>query len=154
MNKKSAGILLYRIRDSELECFLLHPGGPFFRNKDLGSWSIPKGEINEGEDPLTAAIREFEEETGRRLQGEFLPLKPVKLKSGKFVYAWAVKGDIDADNIQCNTFLLEWPPKSGKFKSFPEADRGGWFTIKNASAKILPAQLPLLDELAEMIKVG
>ena len=154
MNKKSAGILLYRIRESELECFLLHPGGPFFKNKDLGSWSIPKGEMNDDEDPLAAAVREFGEETGTLLQGEFIPLKPVKQKSGKFVYAWAMKGDIDADHIKCNTFLLEWPPKSGKFKSFPEADRGGWFTIKDASAKILAAQQPFLDELVKLVNEG
>jgi predicted NUDIX family NTP pyrophosphohydrolase len=153
MTKKSAGILLYRIKNSQLECFLLHPGGPFFKNKDLGSWTIPKGEIDEHEDPLAAAVREFEEETGTRLDGEFVPLKPIKQKSGKLVYAWAVQGDIDASTIKCNTFEMEWPPKSGKFKSFPEVDRGEWFSIPNASTKILAAQQPLLQELVQLLKV-
>lgn len=147
MPKTSAGILMYRKRNNELEVFLIHPGGPFFTKKDEGAWSIPKGEIDEREDELSAAKREFEEETGCRPEGLFVPLSPVKQKSGKIVLSWAVEGECEADSITSNTFSLEWPPKSGRVQEFPEADRAAWFTIREARQKINPAQAPLLDEL-------
>ncbi len=147
MPKTSAGLLLYRKRKDGIEVFLAHPGGPFFKKKDAGAWSIPKGEIGEGEDPLVAAKREFEEETGCTPEGRFLPLSPVKQKSGKIVMSWAVEGRCDADSITSNTFNLEWPPKSGRMQEFPEVDRAAWFSIEEAKQKINPAQAGLLDEL-------
>lgn len=144
--QQSAGLLVFREADGRIEVFLVHPGGPFFSKKDLGVWSIPKGEFD-GEDPLTAARREFEEETGQKIAGDFIELKPIKQKGGKLVHAWAVEADIDADNIQSNTFPLEWPPKSGKIKDFPEVDRAGWFDPDTAKQKINPAQAGLIGEL-------
>lgn len=134
--KKSAGILLYKRVHNQLFVLLVHPGGPFWRNKDRGHWSIPKGEFNDEENAFEAAIREFEEETGTRLQGSFTELSPVKLKSGKVVYAWALEKDMDASTIVSNTFEMEWPPKSGTLQSFPEIDRGQWFTVDEALEKI------------------
>ena len=150
MSKQSAGILLYRKSKSELQVFLVHPGGPFFKNKDLGAWSIPKGEFLDDEDALTAAKREFEEETGQAIDGSFVKLEPVRLKSGKIVHAWAVEGDIDHETIYSNSFEMEWPPKSGKNQSFPEIDRAGWFGEDEARMKINPAQSKLIDSLIEM----
>ena len=149
--RKSAGILLYRIKDHEPEVFLVHPGGPFWKGKDKGAWSIPKGEFEENEEAIDAAKREFKEETGNPINGEMIQLNPVKQKGGKLVLAWAVKGDIDADNISSNTYKLEWPYKSGKFKSFPEVDKAGWFSIKEAKDKINPAQSALIDDLLTRI---
>ena len=114
MGKQSAGTLLYRFREKNLEVFLVHPGGPFWAKKDEGAWSIPKGEFEEGENPLEAVIREFEEETGQRISGNFQPLKPVKQEGGKIIYAWAIEGEADADKITSNTFQMEWPPSSGE----------------------------------------
>jgi predicted NUDIX family NTP pyrophosphohydrolase len=151
MARKSAGILLYRLRNNVLEVLLVHPGGPFYKNKDLGVWSVPKGEFNDGEDSLSAAIREFKEETGVTLLGNFLELSPVKQKSGKTVFCWALQGDLNTDNIKSNTIQLEWPPKSGKMLEIPEVDKGEWLTIQQAQQKILPAQIPLLQELADRI---
>jgi len=150
MPKQSAGILLYRKSKSELQVFLVHPGGPFFKNKDLGAWSIPKGEFLDDEDALTAAKREFEEETGQAIDGSFVKLEPVRLKSGKIVHAWAVEGDIDHETIYSNSFEMEWPPKSGKNQSFPEIDRAGWFGEDEARMKINSAQSKLIDSLIEM----
>jgi predicted NUDIX family NTP pyrophosphohydrolase len=147
MSKTSAGILLYRRKDNEFRVFLIHPGGPFFEKKDEGAWSVPKGEIDEGEDALVAARREFKEETGCGLEGKFVPLSPVTQKGGKIVLVWAVEGDCDADAIRSNTFALEWPPKSGRVRDFPEVDRAGWFTVDEAKKKINPAQAALVDEL-------
>lgn len=147
MSKKSAGILLYRMINKTLEVLLVHPGGPFFAKKDLGSWSIPKGEYLEEEDPLEAAKREFLEETGFALHGEYTALAPVKQKSGKVVYAWAIEGNIDEKKIKSNLFQIEWPPKSGKLKEYPEIDRAEWFDISSAKQKINPAQVELLFEL-------
>lgn len=147
MFKISAGILLYRRKDNELRVFLIHPGGPFFAKKDEGAWSVPKGEIDEGEGALAAARREFEEETGCKAEGDFIPLSPIKQKNGKTVLAWAVEGGCDADAIRSNTFKLEWPPKSGRLQDFPEVDRAGWFTVDEAKKKINPAQAALVDEL-------
>ncbi|QHS56739.1 NUDIX domain-containing protein [Mucilaginibacter sp. 14171R-50] len=151
MPKQSAGILLYRRANGLLQVFLVHPGGPFFRNKDNGSWSVPKGEYVDGEEPLTAAKREFEEETGQTLTGNFIKLKPVKQKSGKTVHAWAVEGDIDHEKIISNVFEIEWPPRSGKKATFPEVDRAGWFTIDEARLKIIPAQVGLIEELEGIV---
>jgi predicted NUDIX family NTP pyrophosphohydrolase len=148
MAKRSAGILLYRLRDGELQVFLAHPGGPFWARRDDGAWTIPKGEIDEGEDPLAAARREFTEEIGVTLEGEFVALAPIKQKAGKTVLAWAVEGDCDPEALQSNTFSMQWPPKSGRQAEFPEVDRAGWFTIAEARIKILESQVPLLEELA------
>jgi predicted NUDIX family NTP pyrophosphohydrolase len=151
-NKLSAGILLYRQRKSATEFFLVHPGGPFWARKDEGAWSIPKGEYAEGEDPLKAARREFMEETGSEVNGDFGALTPVKQKSGKIVHAFYVEGDLDERNLVSNLFEMEWPPRSGKKASFPEVDRGGWFTLGEAKKKILPGQLPILMELSGILK--
>jgi predicted NUDIX family NTP pyrophosphohydrolase len=147
MPKKSAGIILYQVQKNILKVFLVHPGGPFWANKDEGAWSIPKGEFGEEEDPLSAAKREFEEETGVKISGRFIELKPVRQKSGKLIYAWAVEGDVDATKIKSNEFEIEWPPHSGKKKSFPEIDKAGWFDMKETSKKIVAAQLELIKEL-------
>ncbi|MEO8412579.1 MAG: NUDIX domain-containing protein [Ginsengibacter sp.] len=145
--KQSAGLLLYRKNKNILEVFLVHPGGPFWKNKDEGSWTIPKGEFDETEEPLRAAIRECLEETGKNVSGRFLILNPVKQKSGKKVFAWALEKSFDAANIVSNKFEMMWPPRSGKFQSFPEVDRGAWFTMSEANKKINLAQVPLLTEL-------
>jgi predicted NUDIX family NTP pyrophosphohydrolase len=147
MEKKSAGILLYRMKNKVIEFFLVHPGGPFFINKDLGSWSIPKGEFTESEDALDAATREFKEETGIDLAGNALELSPVKQKGGKRVFAWAMEADLDPEKISSNTFSLEWPPKSGKFRDYPEIDKGEWFSYPIAKQKINPAQILFIEEL-------
>ncbi|HVV56539.1 MAG TPA: NUDIX domain-containing protein [Mucilaginibacter sp.] len=149
--KQSAGILLYRTVNEKIEFFLVHPGGPFFRNKDDGNWTIPKGEFADDEAPLDAAKREFAEETGQTVDGRFSELKPVKLKSGKIVHAWAVEGDIDHEGIQSNLFETEWPPRSGKKQTFPEVDRAAWFDPETARIKIHPAQAALIDELLKKI---
>ena len=146
-SKKSAGLLVYRLRNGNLEVLLVHPGGPFWAKKDEGAWSIPKGEMTEDEDPLKAAKREFFEETGFQIDGNFIALTPVKQAGGKWVYAWAVEGDCDAESIKSNTFSMEWPPRSGKRKEFPEVDRAAWFTLDQAKQKILKGQLSLLEEL-------
>ncbi len=150
----SAGILMYRREKGVLRFFLVHPGGPFFAKKDLGAWSIPKGLIEEGEDPLAAAKREFAEETGCSPEGSFIVLAPVTQKGGKTVLAWAVEGDCDAERIRSNTFSLEWPPRSGKMREFPEVDRAGWFGYDEARRKMNAAQAALLDELAGMLAAG
>jgi predicted NUDIX family NTP pyrophosphohydrolase len=147
MAKQSAGILLYRSINDQLQVFLVHPGGPFFRNKDDGSWSIPKGEFLDDEDPLDAAKREFLEETGQPINGKFIPLDPIIQKAGKKVYAWAVEGNIDHESITSNLFELEWPPRSGKKQNFPEIDKAAWFDIETAKVKINAAQVGLIDEL-------
>jgi len=149
--KTSAGILLYRFRGGIPEVFLVHPGGPFWKKKDLGAWSIPKGESEEGIDALATARREFHEETGSEVNGEFVPLAALKQPSGKIVCAWAVRGDIDPASIRSNTFAVEWPPRSGKQQSFPEVDRGEWFAIPAAKEKILPGQRGFLDQLQEYL---
>lgn len=149
--KTSAGILLYRIINSDLEVFLVHPGGPYWEKKDDGAWSVPKGEFEEGEDSLEAARREFREETGSDIKGDFMELKPLKQPSGKVVYVWAVEGNIDEVSIESNLFTMEWPPKSGKKQEFPEVDRGGWFTIPEARKKLLKGQVGFLDELQKRL---
>ncbi|TWJ00684.1 putative NUDIX family NTP pyrophosphohydrolase [Mucilaginibacter frigoritolerans] len=147
MSKQSAGILLFRRINNQLQFFLVHPGGPFFKNKDLGTWSIPKGEFLDDEKALDAAKREFFEETGSSIDGDFILLNPVILKSGKKVYAWALEGDINHDNIVSNQFEIEWPPKSGKKQSFPEIDKGAWFDFETAKQKINAAQVAFVDQI-------
>lgn len=138
---------MYRKTSGGLQVFLVHPGGPFFKNKDDGSWSVPKGEFLDDEEPLAAAKREFEEETGQSIDGNFTALGSIRQKSGKTVYAWAVEGDIDHENIVSNTCEIEWPPRSGKQLTIPEVDRAAWFDIAVAKQKINPAQAELIDRL-------
>jgi predicted NUDIX family NTP pyrophosphohydrolase len=147
-SKQSAGVLMFRRKQGAVEVFLVHMGGPFWQHKDEGSWSIPKGEFEEGEAPLAAAKREFEEETGVTPQGEFIELQPVKQSSGKVVFAWAVEGDCDATKIRSNNFTMEWPKGSGLMREFPEVDRAEWFPLAGARRKILKGQVPLLEQLA------
>ena len=147
MSKKSAGILLYRFHNNLPEVLLVHPGGPFWAKKDLGAWSIPKGEFEADENPLDAAKREVEEETGIKVQGDFMELTPVKQKSGKVIYAWALQGNFNTAEIKSNTFEIEWPPKSGKKKAFPEIDKAAWFDMDEAKKKIIEGQVLLIKEL-------
>ncbi len=145
--KRSAGILLYRYRGSVLEVLLVHPGGPFWARKEEGAWMIPKGVLGEGEEPMAAARREFREETGQAPPETLIPLEPVQQKGGKWVYAFAGKGDLNPDSLKSNTFELEWPPRSGRRQAFPEIDRAAWYDLPTARRKILAAQAPLLDQL-------
>lgn len=154
MSKKSAGLLLYREKTGKIEVLLVHPGGPFWEKKDEGSWSIPKGEFNEDEDPLDAARREFEEETGASPQGDALPLAPVRQPSGKLVFAFAMRGDFDPSRLESNSFSMEWPPRSGRMASFPEVDRAEWFPWESAVTKIQNGQRPILEQLREVLDVG
>jgi predicted NUDIX family NTP pyrophosphohydrolase len=149
--KESAGLLMYRLQNSTLEVFLVHPGGPYWAKKDLGAWSIPKGEFGEGEDRLDAAKREFQEETGFVAAGNFIALSPIKQAGGKTVYGWAVRGDCDANTIASNTFTTEWPPRSGRRQEFPEVDRAEWFAIEAAKEKILKSQVGFLEELKQIV---
>ena len=153
MAKVSAGLVMYRVRGAQLEVLLVHPGGPLWAKKDLGAWSIPKGEVSPGDDELSTAKREFEEETGLRPQGEFLPLGKITQKSGKTVRAWAFAGDCDPAALRSNTFSLEWPPHSGKKQEFPEIDRAAFFSLAEAKEKINPAQIGLLEELARHLSI-
>jgi predicted NUDIX family NTP pyrophosphohydrolase len=146
--KVSAGLLLYRSRPAGPEVLLVHPGGPFFRNKDEGAWTIPKGEAGESESLLQVAVREFREETGVEAKGPFLPLEPIRQKGGKRVHAWAFEGDCDPRALRSNTFELEWPPRSGRKALFPEVDRADFFDLPAARIKINPAQVALLDSLS------
>jgi len=152
MQKKSAGILMYRYQKDVLEVLLVHPGGPFCAKKDPGIWSIPKGEYTCGENPFVVAKREFQEETGFQAEGEFVPLKPLKQPSNKIVTAWAAEGNCDASKIKSNSFTMEWPPHSGKEQEFPEVDRAEWFTIDMARKKLLPGQVGFLEELCILLK--
>ena len=148
MIKNSAGLLLYRFKNDLIEFLLVHPGGPFWAKKDLGCWSIPKGEIEEDEDPLKAAVRETREETGIYVDTiNAMPLTPSKQKSGKIIYAWTIEDDFEINEIKSNLFEMEWPPKSGKKQFFAEVDRASWLTINDAIKKIVPGQLPLINEL-------
>ena len=154
MPKRSAGLLMYRSSDDGLEVFLVHPGGPFWARKDAGAWSIPKGETAEGEDPLEAARREFQEETGFVAEGRFLELRRVKQPGGKEVIAWAFEGDCDPQKLVSNSCTIEWPPRSGRRLEFPEVDRGEWFSIAEARKRVLKGQLPLLEKLSELLQPG
>lgn len=154
MQKLSAGIIAWRKNAAgEIEVLLVHPGGPFFKNKDDGAWSIPKGEYTEGEDALTAAKREFTEETGNILpEGKYIQLKEMKIKSGKIITAWLVEADFAEPFIQSNFFEMEWPPRSGKKQTFPEVDKATWFSLTAAAKKINAGQLGLIDQLIEVLK--
>ncbi|MET0293103.1 MAG: NUDIX domain-containing protein [Steroidobacteraceae bacterium] len=151
MAKKSAGLLLFRHRRSEVEVLLAHPGGPFWAKKDDGAWSIPKGQLDDDEDPLAAAVRECHEELGVLVTGDFVPLAPIRQPGGKLVLAWAQEGDFEPQTLVSNTFELEWPPRSGRLQLFPEVDRAGWFSMDEARIKLLEAQRPLLDQLTSYI---
>jgi predicted NUDIX family NTP pyrophosphohydrolase len=151
MPKRSAGLLIYRRKNHGTEVFLAHPGGPFWAKKDLNAWSIPKGEYGSGEDPLAAAKREFEEETGFRPEGTFVALGDLKQAGGKIVTAWAVEGDCDLSVLRSNTFSLEWPPRSGRMVEFPEVDRWQWFSIEEARERLLSGQKVFLDRLVELL---
>jgi predicted NUDIX family NTP pyrophosphohydrolase len=150
--KRSAGLLLCRRQPTGLEVLLVHPGGPFWQKKDLGAWTIPKGEFADGVDALTAARREFREETGLEVTGPFTPLTPVKQPGGKTVHAWAVEGDFDPRALTSNTFSLEWPPRSGRRQEFPEVDRAAWFDLDEAKRRINRGQAPLLDALEQLAR--
>jgi predicted NUDIX family NTP pyrophosphohydrolase len=148
MAKLSAGMLLFRQGSSGLEVFLIHPGGPFWAKKDLGAWSLPKGEYDPSEDPLRAAVREFEEETGFRLEADHaLPLGELKQPGGKVVTAWALEKDVEASQVRSNTFEMEWPPRSGRRQAFPEVDRAEWFPLALARDKLLKGQVDFLKRL-------
>jgi predicted NUDIX family NTP pyrophosphohydrolase len=152
MPRRSAGILLYRTVHGPLEVLLVHPGGPFYSRKDLGTWGIPKGEYEAGEEPLACAIREFEEELGQPpSNGAMIPLGEIRQQNGKVVTAWGLEGDLDADAIHSNTFTLEWPPRSGKVREFPEIDRAAWLSLHAAAEKIIEAQRPLLERLDDAL---
>ena len=152
--RRSAGILAYRWCDGVIEVLLAHPGGPYWKRKDAGAWSVPKGEVDDGEDALAAACREFAEETGVAPDGPFVALPPCRLRSGKIVVAWAVAADLDVARLRSNTFTIEWPPRSGTMASFPEVDRYGWFALVEAALKINAGQRPLLDALASILASG
>jgi len=153
MSKQSAGILLYRIEHNKPQCLLAHPGGPFWAKKDAGAWSIPKGEFTDEENPLDAAKREFYEEIGTEVNGDFISLGTAKQKSGKLLYVWALHYNLDVDHVQSNTFELEWPPHSGIKKTFPEIDRAEWFTFDKAKQKINPGQLIFISQLEDLLPV-
>ena len=151
MRKQSAGLMMFRRRGGEVEVLLAHPGGPFWQLRDAGAWTIPKGGIHAGEQPLDSAIREFKEETGFDACPPFIPLGRIVQRSGKIVHAWAFEGDCDPAAIRSNTFTLEWPPRSGHHREFPEVDRAGWFDLEAAAEKILQGQMPFLHRLAERL---
>jgi len=152
MAARSAGILLYRRPATGLEVLLVHPGGPLWARRDAGAWSIPKGEYTHGEDPATAARREFTEELGSPAPGDFdVDLGEVRQRSGKVVRAWAAPGDLDVTTVRSNTFTLEWPPRSGRISEFPEVDRAQWFTLEQARERINAGQVPLLARLEEAV---
>ena len=152
MPKRSAGLLMYRYRGGVLEVFLVHPGGPFWAKKDLGAWSIPKGEYGPDETPMEAARREFGEETACPSQVDLLPLTPLRQPSGKLIAAWAFQGDCDPESSRSNTFSLEWPPGSGRQQEFPEVDRADWFPLEEAKNKITRGQAGFLEELQKIVE--
>jgi predicted NUDIX family NTP pyrophosphohydrolase len=154
MRKHSAGILMFRRKPTaKVELLLVHPGGPFWAKKDESSWSLPKGEFSDDEDALLAARREFQEETGATVDGDFLTLSPVKQKSGKTIFAWAVEGDWDPRSLSSNTFELEWPRGSGKVRSYPEVDKAGWFDARTARIKLHPGQVAFVDQLLHLLGI-
>ena len=152
MAKQAAGILLYRRGPRGLEVLLAHPGGPLWARKDLGAWTLPKGQFTDDERPIAAAKREFEEEMGSPPAGEFVEIGSIKQPSGKVVHAFVAESEFDVSTVQSNLFSLEWPPKSGQHAQFPEVDRAGWFTIDEARQKILKGQQPFLDRLLALLK--
>lgn len=146
----SAGILVHRTRDDGPEVLLGHPGGPFWRTRDLGSWSVPKGLVDAGEAPLAAAVREFREETGLEISGAFRPLAPLRQRGGKLVLCWAIEADLDLSNFAPGEFEMEWPPRSGRTRRFPEIDKVRYFGVKEAIERILPSQIPLIREALQL----
>jgi predicted NUDIX family NTP pyrophosphohydrolase len=152
--KRSAAILVYRHTQGALEVFLVHPGGPFWAKKDVGAWSIPKGEFEETEEGLAAAKREFVEEVGQSIDGDFVALSPVRKKGGKIIHTWAIEGEVDEARIKSNEFEMEWPPRSGRRARFPEVDRGQWFLVPEARRRLLSSQVPIIDELAARLGAG
>jgi len=150
--KSSAGILLFRRKNGFVEVLLVHPGGPFWSKKDLGAWSIPKGEYLDDEDPFAAAKRELEEETGLSVDGEFLSLGELKQSSSKRIKAWAIEYDFDPAEIKSNSFMMEWPPRSGRMQQFPEVDAGAWFSLSDARLKLIRGQEPFLTRLVELLR--
>jgi predicted NUDIX family NTP pyrophosphohydrolase len=154
MKKQSAGILPYKYVHGQIFFFIAHPGGPFYRKKDNGFWTLVKGEINEGEDPFAAAIREFKEETSIDIIGDFLQLTPIKQKSGKLVHVWAIESDFTTENIKSNTFTIEWPPKSGVMAEFPELDKFEWFDVLTTIGKLLAGQVPFVYEVLARLQVS
>ncbi len=150
MARSAAGLLLFRRKGDDVEVLLVHPGGPLWSKRDEGAWSIPKGEIESGEEPLRAAQREFEEELGSLVTGEFVELTPIRQASGKWVHAWALETDFDTTSFKPGTFSMEWPPKSGRRQDFPEVDRVEWFALDDAKRKINPAQIALLDQISSL----
>jgi predicted NUDIX family NTP pyrophosphohydrolase len=151
MAKKSAGIIVYRTHAGILEVFIAHLGGPYWERKDYRAWSFPKGEFEDNEIPFDAALREFQEETGQSVQGDFIELTPQRNPSGKLIYSWAVEGDLDENGIKSNLFELEWPPDSGNIQKFPEIDRGKWFDIDEAKKRVHKGLVPILEELEKKI---
>src|SRR5215468_11603861 len=151
MAKRSAGVLIYRRGAAGIEVFLVHPGGPYWVKKDVGAWSVPKGECEPGEDGLAAARRELAEETGLAPDGDFLWLGSFRQSSAKTVEVWAVEGEADPARLQCNTFLLEWPPRSGQIRAFPEVDRAAWFGLSEAAGKLVKGQAPILTALCTLL---
>jgi predicted NUDIX family NTP pyrophosphohydrolase len=149
--KRSAALLVYKRAADGIQVFLVHPGGPFWARKDLSAWSLPKGEFGDSEEGLGAARREFREEVGQEIEGDFIALAPVRQGSHKVIHAWAVEGEVDETRVRSNEFEMEWPPRSGRRARFPEVDRAGWFTMAEAKRRILPGQVPILDELAERL---
>lgn len=151
-HKTSAGLLVYRTSSGELQVLLVHPGGPLWGRRDVGAWSIPNGEVGSGEPLLDTARREFREETGFTVAGDFLPLTPVRQRSGKVIHAWAVNGDCDPAMLRSNMFTIEWPPRSDEIREFPEVDRAAWFSIPHALRQIVPGQAGLVSELATLVE--
>ena len=154
MARTSAGLVMYRRRNGDVEVFLVHPGGPYWMKKDKGAWSIPKGEFQEGDDPLEAAQREFREETGFAPREPFLPLGTVKQTGGKLVSAWAFEGDCDPAQLRSNLCQIEWPPRSKRMIEIPEVDRGAWFSLEDAAEYMLASQLPFLSQLREAVPLN
>jgi predicted NUDIX family NTP pyrophosphohydrolase len=150
-HRHGAGLLVFRMRDGVPEVLLVHPGGPYWQRQDEGAWSIPKGEFGDDEQPLSAARREFAEETGLAIDGEFVPLPILRQPGGKLVHPFAVRGDLDADAVRSNVFTMEWPPRSGRTAEFPEIDRAGWFSLDDAARKLLAGQRPMLDALRSLL---
>jgi predicted NUDIX family NTP pyrophosphohydrolase len=151
MAKKSAGLLMYRLSGQGIEVLLVHSGGPYWVNRQWQAWSIPKGEIDPGEDAFAAAQREFQEETGQRPEGQFQSLRAVRQSGGKLVFAWAFEGNFDPTTLHSNTFTLEWPPNSGRMREFPEVDQAAWFSLTEAKRRIIKAQAQFLDELVTVL---
>ncbi len=149
--KQSAGLLLYRFKDDKIEVLLVHPGGPFWKNKDAGAWSVPKGEFTDEEEALTAAKREVKEELGKSFTGKFIALEPVRMKTGKIIYAWGLQAEFDVTKLKSNTFEMEWPPRSGKKLLVPEVDKAEWLSLSAAKEKINPAQVSFIDQLGNKI---